>query len=78
MHYKTIVKMHYFTQVFQRPYLFNTKANLKTLGTVLFLRARGNQKSFYCLHIPMFLFEISACLCMVEDCKFLEKKTTSY
>ena len=62
MHYKTIVKNALFqeklTQVFQRPYLFNTRANIKTLGTVLFLRARGIRKSFYCLHIIMFSFEM--------------------
>ena len=39
-----------------------TRANLKKLGTVLFLRAQG-------LHI-LFLFETCVCLRMVEDRKF--------
>ena len=70
MHYKTIVKMRYFkklTQVFQRPCPFNTRANLKNLGTVLFLRAQGIRKSFYrqCFHSKR-----AFCLRMVEDRKF--------
>ena len=58
MHYKTIVKMQEkLTQVFQRPYPFNTRANIKNLGTVLFLRAQEIQKSFYRLCILMLSFE---------------------
>ena len=48
MHYKTIVKYVILrkTQVFQQPYPFIIKANLKNLGTVLFLRAQEIQKNF--------------------------------
>ena len=57
------------TQVFQRPYPFNTRTNLKNLGTILFLKAQGIQ-NFYCLRILMFSFETCACLRIVEDRKF--------
>ena len=49
-HYKTIVKMHYF----KKNYPFNTKANLKNLGTALFLGAQRIRKLFYHLNILMF------------------------
>ena len=67
--------MHYFLRKIYSsfltwPYPFNTTANLQNLGTVLFLRAQGIQKSFYCLHILMFSFETWVCLRMVEVCKF--------
>ena len=74
MHYKTCKNALFqekLTQVFQWPYPFNTRANLKTLDTVLFLRAQGIRKSFYRLHILMFSFETYVCLRMVEDHKFL-------
>ena len=57
-------------QVFQRPYPFNTRANLKNLGTFLFLRAQGIRKSFYRLCILMCSFETCVCLRMVENLKF--------
>ena len=63
--------MRKFTQVFLHPYPFNTKANPKNLGTVLFLRAWGIRKLFYNLRILMFLLEMCVCLHMVEDRKFL-------
>ena len=45
------------SQVFQQPYPFNTRANIKNLGTVLFLRVQGIRKLFYRLRILMFSFE---------------------
>ena len=72
MHYKTIVKMCYSKKNLrlQWPYPFNTNINLKNLGTVLFLRARGIQKSIYRLHTLIFSVETCICLRMVEDQKF--------
>ena len=63
------------TQVFQRPYPINTRANLENLGTVLFLRARGIQKSAenpFIVVVLMFSFETCVRLRIVEDCKFSE------
>ena len=72
MHYKTSVRMYYvLTRVFQRPYPLNTRANLKNLGTVLFLRAQGIRKSFYRLCILMFSFKTFVCLRMIENRNFL-------
>ena len=52
MHYKTIVKYiisrKIYSQIFQRPYPFNTKANL-------------NRKSFHRLHILIFSFKTCVC-----------------
>ena len=68
------------TQVFQQPYSFNIKANLKNLGMVLLLRARGIRKCFYRLHFLMFSWDTCVCLRMVEDREFSalqEKKNNS-
>ena len=57
MYYKTIVKKRYqekLTQVFQWPYPFITRANLKNLGTVSFLKVQGIRRD---LHILKFLFK---------------------
>ena len=59
------------TRVFQQPYPFNTRVNLKNLDTVLFLRAQGIRKSFYRIRILIFSFETCVCLRMVENRKFL-------
>ena len=58
------------TQVFQWPYSFNTRANLKNLDMVLLLRARGIRKCFYRLRIVMFSLDMYVCLHMVEDREF--------
>ena len=55
---------------FQRPYPFNTKANLKNWGTILFLRAPEIRKFIYRHCILLLSLEICVCLCMVENCKF--------
>ena len=72
MHYyycKNAIFQEKLTRVFQGPYPLNTRANLKNLGTILFLKAQEIQKSFYRLRILMLSFEMCVCLRMVENCK---------
>ena len=57
MHYKTIVKNALFQEKLTQVSSGHTRANIKNLGTILFLRAQGIRKSFYRLRILMFSFE---------------------
>ena len=51
--------------------MLNTKANLKTLGMVLLLRAQEIQQLYDRLCILVFSLDTCACLRMVDDRKFL-------
>ena len=73
MHYKTILKMHYFKKNSSFPmpiFIQYTMANLKPWVPFYSLELEEFEKSFYRPRIPIFSFKTCICLCMVEDRKF--------
>ena len=73
IHYKTIVKMRYFKknlEVFQLPYPFNIRANLKNLVLFYSLEHKEFENFFYRLRILMFSFKTCICAWLkIANCR---------